>query len=229
MQATMTDKRWYSAFNVIIHFHNDFKKDDTSKFYRKAKELYVSATALVGFQEVENKQYWIQAVSDAEGSPDTRTITCHNTDDDTAPNYTMKDVEVVTYEHSTGESLIDFLLRTKFSKGKSYDNKTTILLYVKEASSFPSAQQWFQSLNGLPHLSPVIILGRYHKTEPIYTLIQVYPQYKEILEYNLPELLSKQEYRGVLNLSRGTKKKEVYYEGEEHCPFESLGFQCKGL
>ena len=225
----MTDPRWYSALNAIMHFRVDVDPADTSKTARKAAELCIAATALVALQEVEQRQYWIQPVSDKEESPDVRTITFNDKGEDRAPDGVMQDVEVVSYEHASGESVPDFLLRTKFGKGKAYDEHTTILLHVKEAAKCPGAKEWAEALKDSPHHSPVMLLGRADATEPVYTLIQVHPGYKEILEFNLPELMKKQDYSGVLNLSRGSKKKNVRYESDKHCPLESMGITCKGL
>lgn len=229
MKAIMTDSRWYALSNAILHYRSDISLGDTSKIARKTEELCAVATAIVGIQEVEKRQYWIQPVSDAEGSPDARTMTCYEQEEDRAPDCTMQDVEMVTYEHSSGESLVDFLLRTKLSQGKSYDEKTTILVYAKEAVKCPPAKEWDKALKNLLHRSPVMILGRAHATDPIYILIQVYPSYKKIIEFNLPETMLKQGYAGVLNISRGSKKKNMKYESEKHCPFESLGVKCKSL
>ena len=212
-----------------MHFRADIDPKDTSKPARKAAELCIAATALVAFQEVEKKQYWIQPVSDKEETPDVRTITFIDKGDDRSPDGVIQDVEVVSYEHSTGESIPDFLLRTKFAIGKAYDEHTTILIHVKEAAKCPGAKEWMDALKDSPNHSPVIILGRANATEPVYTLIKVHPNYKKILEFNLPELLKKQGYSGVLNLSRGSKKKNVQYESDKHCPLENMGITCKGL
>lgn len=225
----MTDSRWYSALNAIMHFRADVESTDASKTARKAEELCVAAIALVALQEVEQRQFWIQPVSDKEQSPDVRTITFYDKGDGSAPDGVMQDVEVVSYEFVSGESVPGFLLRTKFAKGKAYDEQTTILLHIKEATKYPGAKEWEEVLGGSHHRSPVMLLGRAHPIEPVYTLIQVYPGYKKILEFNLPDLLKKQGYSGVLNLRRGSKKKNVRYDSEKHCPLEIMGIKCKGL
>jgi len=110
----MTDPQWYSALNVIMHFRADLVPPFIqTKQTRKAEELNAAAIALVGIQQVQQRQYWIQPVSDKENSPDVRTLTCFDTPDDKAPDCAYQDVEVVSYEHSPNETLIEFLLHSR--------------------------------------------------------------------------------------------------------------------
>lgn len=226
MQVIMQDKRWYSALNVIAHFYNDFEAVST-KPPKKAEEMWAVAVMLAGLQEVEHRPYWMQPVSDREGSPDVRTIARIERNDDRARDYVYQDVEVVTYTTaSSGESLPNFLLRTKLSPGKAYDDLTTILIWAKGAVYSPPAAQWAATLKDMKSQVPVALVGRAHVTEPIYSLAQVHPNPHQVIQFNLPETLKKQGYTGVINLARGTKNVMARREGEEHCPFESLGVKC---
>lgn len=226
MQAMMRDKRWYSALNVVAHFYSDFEAV-SMRPPKKAEEMWAVAVMLAAIQEVEGKQYWMQPVADSEGSPDVRTITRIERDDDKARNYVYQDVEVVSYTAaSSGESLPDFLLRTKLSPGKAYDDLTTILIWAKGAVYSPPAAQWAATLNSVKQRVPVALVGHAHAAEPIYSLAQVHPTPHQVLQFNLPETLKKQGYTGVINLARGTKNVTARREGEEHCPFESLGVKC---
>jgi len=227
----MRDRRWYSALNVIAHFHGDLKPQVIDgRVLKKAEEMWAAAVMLVGMQEVEGRQYWMQPVSDAEGSPDVRTIRRMERTDGKAPHYTYQDVEVVTYTSaSVGENLPEFLLRTKLSPLKAYDALTTILVYAKQAVQSPPRAEWDAVLTSVSNIAPVMLIGRSHETEPIYTLMQVHPDRHPIIEFNLVELLEKQKYTGVIQLSRGVKDSTETREGEDHCPFESLGIKCKDL
>jgi hypothetical protein len=228
MREIMGDGRWYSAGNAVLHFREDIVPGDTSKLARKAEELCITGAMLVGMQEVEQKQYWLKAVPDEEYSPDVRSITLIEREGGRAPDGQFQDVEVVTYTHSSKESLIEFLLRTKLSENKAYDEQTVILLYVKEAVMCPPPREWIVGLNGCKHRCPVLLLGHAHATEPIFTLKQVYPVYKEIITFNLPKTIAKQGYTtGTINLTWNPNKKEVRRENDVHCPFESLGIVCK--
>ncbi len=228
MREIMGDGRWYSAGNAVIHFRGDITPGDTSKSARKAEELCITGTMLVGIQEVEQKQYWLKAVPDEQHSPDVRSIALIEREDERAPDGQFQDVEVVTYEHSSNEDLIEFLLRTKLSENKAYDEHTVILLYVKEVATCPPPREWMSRLSGCKHKCPTMLLGNVHPMEPIYTLKQVYPVYKEIITFNLPKTIAKQGYTtGTINLTWNPNKKVVRREDEVHCPFESLGIACK--
>ena len=226
MQEMMKDPRWYSALNVVAHFHSDFTSTNPPK---KAEELWSVAIMITGMQEVESSRYWLQPVSDNEGSPDVRTITRHErpADDDRARDYTYQDVEVVTYTAASyGVSLPDFLLQTKLSPKKAYDALTAILIWVKDAARCPPNTEWIAALKDIKLPIPVMLLGRSKATDPVYSLVQIHPAPRPLIEFNLPETLLKKGYTGVLNLRRGTKNITESRKGEEHCPFESLGVKC---
>jgi hypothetical protein len=69
----MVDKLWYPAMNVVAHFQNDFPD---GKVPKKVNEMMAVAITLAGLQEIEKRPYWMQGVSDKEGSPDVRTMFC---------------------------------------------------------------------------------------------------------------------------------------------------------
>lgn len=223
----LRDPRWYSALNVIAHYGADFEPKSAPN---KANEMWATAVMLAGIQEVENSQYWMQPVSDREGSPDVRTIKQIPRSDDRAPDYVIQDVEVVTYTSASfAEKLPNFLLRTKLAPNKAYDELTTILIWAKDAVYCPPASEWNATLAGVGSRVPVVLIGQAHTTDPIYSLIQVHPVRRTVVTFNLTDTLLKQGYTGVINLGRGSKNKNVRREGEEHCPFESLGVICRGL
>jgi hypothetical protein len=232
MQEMMKDPRWYSALNVVAHAHSDFLTQTGVIIPppKKVEEMWAVAVMLVGIQESEKKQYWMQPVADSEGTPDVRTITRIERTDDRAPDYTYQDVEVVTYTvASSTETLPEFLLRTKLAPDKAYDDLTTILIWAKDAVKCPPNAEWLAILKSVRQRTPVMLLGKMHSTDPIYSLVQVHPVCKPIMNFNLPETLLKQKYTGVMNLARGTKNKNMRREGEEHCPFESFGINCANL
>jgi hypothetical protein len=226
MNEMMKDPRWYSPLNVIAHYHSDFA---TTKPTKKAEEMWAVAVMITGMQEIENNRYWMQPVSDTEGTPDVRTILRHErpADDDRARDHTYQDVEVVTYTTASyGVSLPDFLLQTKLSPKKAYDVLTTVLVYIKDAAKCPPNVEWTTALKNVKLPIPAILLGRSHPTDPIYTLSQLHPIPRPLIEFHLGETLLKRGYTGVLDLHRGTKNITESREGEDHCPFESLGVEC---
>ncbi len=228
-QTIMHNPRWYSTVNVLSHFHGDigYPLPNNSKIIRKAEELYIASIVSRGMEELTKQKSWIQPVSDEEQSPDVRAIVQLETTGDKANNYALVDLEIVNYEYSPNETLIQFLLRTKFSGAKAYDEKTTIILRVKEKTRLPSEEEWVNSLKDSKCKSPVIILGRTDPIKPEYTITQVYPEYKELIDINLLDLVKNTTNNvGTINLKRGTKKLETLSKDELHCPFENLGIKC---
>jgi hypothetical protein len=200
---------------------------DNSKNTRKAEELYIASIVAKGMEDLTKQKSWIQPVSDEEQSPDVRAIVQLETTDDKANNYAQIDLEVVNYEHSSNENLIQFLLRTKFSGTKSYDEKTTIILRVKEKTLLPSEEKWASLLKNSRCKSPVVILGRTDPIKPEYTITQVYPEYNELTNINLLDIVKNAtDNIGTINFKRGTKKIETLSRDELHCPFENLGIEC---
>lgn len=228
--STLKDPVWYAPLNVLWHYHEHMEglsaEERKTKRFRKAEEFNNAAKMLVGIQLDEGNQYWMQLVPDSEESPDARSGRFLPSVDGRAPHFTMQDIEVVTYAPVPGEDIASFLLRTKLAKKKAYDELTAILCHIPTATHIPSVQQITRDLQSSGARCPVVVLGRTHATRDDYTLFQVYPGYKEIANYNLQETLLKQGHTGVLNMKRGSKPGNERRDGEEHCPFESLGYDC---
>ena len=223
MTTFLKDPIWFSPVNVIHHFIKleqspDFVKD--SKSYKKACEMYVTAINLVGIIKITGRQSWLQLVDDSEGSPDIRTG-CYfpkNRDDD----FASVDVEVVTYEQNSSESLVDFLLRTKLSPKKSYDDLTTILCHVHKITNISSWKEINEELKSknLKTKSPVMVMGKSSPDKSIYTIIQIYPAIDLFLTFDLVEECKKIKQPGVLRLGRTLKP--GYRPDDRHYPFEKI-------
>jgi hypothetical protein len=227
----LKDPIWFPPLNVIRHYkaHLDPMSADQkiSKEFRKADEVFVAAIALLGIQLEGAEPYWMQAVPDSEHSPDVRSGRWVPAPISTrAPNFEMQDVEVVGFFPESGEDIPIFLTRTKLSKQKAYDPRTTILCHIQKNISIPSLQTITKTLQGNNAVCPVIVLGRTHPTRKDYILFQVHPQFKVIAKYNIEEILKNHPDTRVLNLQRGSKPKNESHPEEKHCPFESLGFAC---
>lgn len=228
-QTMMLDPRWYSAVNIISHFHSDigFPLPDNSKITRKAEELYIGSVVVQGMAELMKHKSWIQPVSDKEESPDVRAIVQLENVGEKANDYLQFDLEIVNYEYSQKENLVEFLIRTKLSDLKSYDDTTTIILRVKEKTRMLSKSEWVSALKDLKCNTPVIILGRTHPKRPEYSIIQVYPEYNELININLLDSIKNtKDNVGTINFKRGSKKLGVSSRDEIHCPFENLGIKC---
>lgn len=227
----LKDPIWYPAVNVIHHFGthlNPLPADQkNTKVFKKAGEMLVGAVAIVGIQLDGGEPYWIQAVPDSEESPDVRSGRWLPPVGEKAPFFEMQDVEIVGFVPQAGEDIASFLARTKLSKEKAYDARTTVLCHTETGVNIPSLPAITEALRGTGAVCPVIVLGRVHPDRQEYLLFQVHPQFKIIAEYNVMEVLKSFPPAKVFNLSRrGSKPGNEDRPDEKHCPFESLGFPC---
>jgi len=223
----MVDPYWYPALNVAAHFNADFAEIPAPK---KAKEMMAVAIAMAGMQAMHSHPYWIQGVSDTEGSPDVRTMCNEKRDDGQSPWGLQQDVEVVTYtQHSATQTLAEFVAGTKLAVESPYDALTTILVDVQAATKLPLPDEWAAVLAATGRKNPVLVLGKIHPTQPIYRLAVVHPVVEGAIDYNPFDLLRGQGYTKVLKIKRGLKVEEIYDPNEKHCPFEKFGVRCKLL
>lgn len=225
---SMINKIWFSPLNVIYHFkrlESEGKITPDKKFYKKTCEAFVTAISLIGIIKMIGREYWMQIVDDSERSPDVRTG-CY--DRKTKDNdFSWQDVEVVTYDSNSSEGLVDFLLRTKLSSDKAYDELTTILCHINKVAQIPPIQELNQQLLAKnPKIkSPVIILGKVDPEKEIYRMAQIYPTIDLDLTFDPIAECKAKKYNGVLVLNRSAKGtiESTHNPDEKHYPFENLG------
>lgn len=227
-QLSLNNKIWFSPLNVIHHFKKleaEGKIAPDKKFYRKTCEAFVTAISLIGIIKMLDREFWMQIVDDKEGSPDIRTG-CYDKkirDND----FSIQDVEVVTYDGNSPESLVDFLLRTKLSNDKAYDEMTTVLCHIHKVTQIPSMQELNrQLLTKNPKIkSPVVILGKADPEKEIYRMAQIYPTVDLDTTFDLMVECKARKYNGVLVLNRSAKGaiETKYNPDEKYYPFENLG------
>lgn len=223
----MVDKIWFPALNVAAHYHADFPAG--AQRPKKIDEMMTVVIAIAGIQERQGKEYWIQGVSDAEETPDVRTVCCDLPSGDAAPMCYQQDVEVVTYTpHSASQTIAEFVSATKLAPTSPYDPRTTILVNVQAPAPLGSAEEWAAIMSKTGKKNPVFVLGLLDNQIPLYRLAIVHPP-EVAFDYNPYKLLEKQGYTQVQIWSRGTKNKESYDPSIKHCPFEKFGVRCRLL
>jgi hypothetical protein len=225
---SLTNKIWFSPVNVIYHFKKleiEGKIAPGQKHYKKCCEAFIAAISLVGIIKMLEREFWMQIVDDSEGSPDVRTG-CYDKkirDND----FAIVDVEVVTYDANSSESLVDFLLRTKLSASKGYDNLTTILCHINKITSIPSAEELNKQIIARnPKIKPhVVIIGKTDPVKEIYRMVQIYPDVDLDITFDLMAECHARKYNGVLVLNKGANKVPEFKsnQDEKHYPFENLG------
>lgn len=227
MNNFLSDPIWFPPINVVHHFKRLEREGKLVRGvapYKKAHEAYAAAISLLGYMKGSQKEAWLQMVDDKEQSPDVRTgyyeKKAHDND------FSYQDIEVVSFEeHSTG-SVLDFLLATKLSGKKAYDDKTTILCHVQKPTYLPPWRSITRSLKELQLKTKpnVIILGRIHPVQEKYVVARVYPEADFAIEFDLAEECKKGS-RGTLALTRSAKGLLQFdrHPTEKHYPFEKLG------
>lgn len=221
----MKDPIWYAPLNVILHF----KKNESSasfknhRHFKKAEEAFFVATMLVGIMAIQRKKYWVQIVDDDERSPDIRTGNYKNPRGTRCNSWTTQEVEVVTFEDHSNESLLEFLKRTKLSQKKAYDPFTTILCRINKDVRIPPLETLVSELRKENCQSPIIILGKTSTDQEMYKIAQIYPQLDLVIEFDLAKELEANKHTGVLNLKRGLDPIFDSHPEDKHYPFEKIG------
>lgn len=224
----LKDPIWFAPLNVIHHFAELRNRLPTEKHktknFRKAEEMNAVAIMLTGLQLLQKRKYWMQLVGDNEGSPDVRTGTFVPPTKTAADDFSLQDVEVVTYGKYSPESFLNFLKGTKLSTKKSYDSQTMILCVVQRDVLIPPFEKCKSAIQQMSVNCPVMIVGQTSKDEDKYKIAQIYPEIELELEFVLGKTLKENAHTGVLNLQWGTKPKSEYRPEEKHFPFEKLEF-----
>jgi hypothetical protein len=225
----LTDKVFFNPVNVIY----EFKRlesigiiNPNIKAYKRIQEGYISAISLVGLVETLKTGFWLQIVDDKEGSPDVRTICRLPKGADN--EFSIQDVEIVNFESHSGDDIVDFLLKTKLSDKKGYDDLTNILCFIDKFVDLPPATELHKTLisKGLNKKSPVMLLGKIYKDQEKYRLLNIYLDLTFDITFDLEEGCEKIKYPGALKLGNRGKKGEkgkVIYDGTSITPFKKFG------
>lgn len=221
----MKDPIWYAPLNVIFHFkkHENSASFKNHKHFKKAEEAFFVATMLVGIMAIQERNYWMQIVGDDEGSPDIRTGNYKNPRGTRNNPWTTQEVEVVTFEDHSNESLLEFLKRTKLSQKKAYDPFTTILCRIKKDVHIPPLKTLVAELMKENYQSPIIILGKTSRDQETYKIAPINPQLDLVMEFDLAKELEAKKHTGVLNLKRGSDPIFDSHPQDKHYPFEKIG------
>lgn len=220
----MIDPIWFPPFNVVHHYNEIVKSKvlNGDRRYKKIEEAYATAVMLIGIILFQKRDFWMQIVSDKEATPDTRTGCFRLPRGESRNNFITQDIEVVTFEEHSNEKLEDFLLRTKLSVLKKYDEKTTILCYIRKGYYLPPLETLNENLKNLEG-GPVMILARIDPEKYSYKIAQIFPAVDFVYNFDLQETIKNFKFEKVLKLKRGLKANLDGKTNEENYPFESLG------
>ncbi|MFA6459309.1 MAG: hypothetical protein WCV79_02860 [Candidatus Paceibacterota bacterium] len=232
--VSIIDQIWFSPLNVIYHgellkrqLPNEKKK---SKEFRKVVEAVTVAQMLIGVMIKEGKEHWMQLVGDNEGSPDIRTISYVESKDEKFDYMEQVDVEVVEYESHTSAAIPRFIVDTKLTGSKSYDENTVILCHVGSGvkSFLPDGITIKKVMDTVNSPCTVLLLAGTSPDASELELFTLKPNVGLMLRYNpieeLMRLGREKKFTGVINLKRGTKRPPTSNPSNKHYPFEKLGY-----
>lgn len=184
---------WYSPRKIVFSFlvikAQVGEKIEKAQEYKLHREEFSVALALFAIQKMQNMQFWLQLVNPRESTPDIRTATVY--EKNKKRYLSVHDIEVVTYEEHSSDSVHDFLKRTKLVNTKLYPDVTTILCHVAKYADIGKLDEIATSLKSVKRNNDTWVLGRIHKTKDIYQLVRVHPEPEPIVHFDLEEELFK--------------------------------------
>lgn len=222
----LEDPIWFSPVNVIAQFEGlkqTGKLTPEMPAYQKAYETFVAAVTVLGVMATNDERYYVQTVNNGS-SPDARTGCYKRRENDN--DFAIQDIEVVTYEDHSNDSLPEFLYRTKLSKSrKSYDELTHIVCHVNKFIQIPSGIELNKSLKllGPQNQSPVMVVGRVNPTQGIWKVMQIFPELDLLSEFNLLEECKKKRSGNITLRKSVGGPIRTYSATEKHYPFEKFG------
>jgi hypothetical protein len=205
---------WFSPRKIIIRYHERLKEMVEGKFassswdIKQVQEAVTVATALLGIQKINSKEYWLQIIDPREGTPDIRTMTL-NSD---GSKLEVQDIEVVTMvEEYSEDNIRDFLLRTKLTT-KVYPKNTTILCFINKATYIGPLDRILENMEEGLIRNDIVLMGR---TDPMYENYQIgwaHPSPHHAVQFNLGEELVKTPMCDVLQTKKSTKPEKIKME-----------------
>jgi hypothetical protein len=203
---------WYSphlvirAFGQLINIHGH--DVETKREYKLAKEMFESAIALLGSYELDHGNKYFMQPNLQSNSPDVMAAKLTESENDPV-NLEVTQMELVRMEdHAGTNNVFEFLEKTKFSKKKSYDEKTLIVCIVNKKTQV-NRMQLAQRFRDMNPLSTVYVVGKLQNSEQ-WVIFSPFPVFTKSVFYNLGETLKKYSLPEVISLHRGWRKEIEY-------------------
>ena len=184
----------------------------TKNEFKKVQEAVAAAFALLGMYQDQRVHYFMQCSRDR--SPDILTLTLAEIPVAPYVEGRYQTVEVVTYEAHSDESIFEFLVKTKLSPKKAYDDKTIILCHVSKAMQIPDERDLHNMLKTVSPKPQIVILGKLKNAETKYTLMQVWP-FAARIEYDAATLAKSYPQPPHMKLLRTMDKKVKFTHTNE--------------
>lgn len=207
---------WFSPHLVIRAFRQLLKVRgqavEKGQEFKLAREMFEAAIALLGSYELHSENKYFMQGNLQSASPDI--LAAKLTKQENKPVYLeVTQMELVKMEEHAGTNdLLEFLKNTKFSKKKSYDEKTLIVCVVNKKIQVDRVK----IAGGLKEMNPsstVYVLG-HRKKDKKWVIFSPYPMPTKPVFYKPSETMKKYSLPEVVTLHKGLKDKIEYTEKE---------------
>jgi hypothetical protein len=212
------DEIWYPPANILYHGDRKLRGQIDNALRKQIHEMMSTAIMVVGLNKLHGENYRLQQVDPSEQTPDVRTMRVVP-QEGSFNLLEVQEIEVVTLEGHSDESVDDFLKRTKLNSKKAYPSTTTILCHINK--NLKGSKPWLDVHEALKEVginNDVFILARMHPTNHQYQLVKVHPVI-EFVEFDVNNELNSMPRQKVLKMTPGSNV-EYSLANEDHIPFE---------
>jgi len=210
-----------SPFFAIARFRSMLRKYGEKRVledvkFKKAREVWITATFLLGFSTLTEKEYWVLP-EHREPTPDTYGLSVAAHPD--RPQYKTQDrmsIEVVEWESHGEQDLLDAIQR-KLAR-KKYPSDFVLLIYGRRPGEMVDLEKVFSSLGaGRANISvsEIWLLGNVEGVNPDHHIIvRLYPDRAQ-REFMVNEQLERRSgQKEMVRFIRGTGDDDTI--AEEH-------------
>lgn len=170
----------------------------TTNNYKKEREAWVVASALLGIIRMTNALWWLQIPE--EDPPDILAMTVTPNENEGWNYVNYRKVEVMEITKHTNKAITDEIL-DKIGD-KFYEKETCLLVYLVRDSKIQDMRKLTEELKGKVHnLADIWILGNTNALTNDFILFSVFPDV-QVERYSLDEEIAKLPPGDMIEMSR---------------------------
>lgn len=193
---------WFSPrFPILLFWSLREKIGDTilkSNKFKKEREAWPTAAALLGIIKITNKLWWVQVPED--DPPDMYVMTLTQIKKNNMNSVDYRNIEVMEINKLSIKSIENEIIDKL--KDKFYEKETCLLVHIKRDSLIKDMEEMANNLSGKIHnVSDIWLLGNNRPNSNDFILFSVFPEV-QVVEYNLDEEMSKLPSAMTLELTK---------------------------
>jgi len=219
MDYDIQQDRFYSP-RLVLNFFARLRKiyglvNIYEPEFRRAREMLSAAISLLGAYELNSfNQSWLQS-NNQTSSPDVIAIQLME-----APNKyvtaLISQIEVVDMEeHFKGEDIFEFLMKTKLSPKKAYDEHIIIVVHLVKNMKF-NILEIAEKLKEVKPKSTIYFIGKVGAgASDKFMICSPYPRVTKIINFGLIETMKKYQIKENVKFSKGSNKEILMIKEEK--------------